>query len=231
MKSFATVILLIPYFILPAQDVREMKLLWKPGQKVILNLKFADNISIEAWDKKEVFLKAQITINDGLLNHAHTMDSTISDNEISIETDFDYKLVPRNNWCDCYGRDDSYFTVNKKGKTMRLCSEIHYTVYLPGGADLELETISGNIRIVNMKGMLEAKSVSGTVEVFIPEGQKADVSLKSVMGRVSSYPDLAILKDGLRPMLARKLDGKLNGGGKELRLESVSGNVSLRSSQ
>jgi len=69
------------------------------------------------------------------------------------------------------------------------------------------------------------------VDVIVHEGFKADVRLKSVMGRVSSYPDLLTEYEGLKPMLARKLDGKLNGGGKKIYLESVTGNVSLKSSQ
>jgi hypothetical protein len=232
MKAFTAMILvLMTHTVLLAQDVREMKLPWKSGQKVFLNLKFAEDISIEAWDKKEVFLKAVITINDGQLNQAHTMDSTISDSELSIETDFDNKLIPRNHWCDCNGNGVNQYNRNEGGKTMRVCSEIHYTVYLPAGADLKLETISGDVKIVNMKGILEAKTVSGKVDVTVPAGTKADVYLKSVMGRVTSDPDLTILKDGLRPMLARKMEGKLNGGGKDLYLESVMGNVSLISSR
>ena len=106
---------------------------------------------------------------------------------------------------------------------------IHYTVFLPAGADMELETISGDVKITNMKGEIEAESVSGAVDVIIHEGFKADVRLKSVMGRVSSYPDISTEHEGLIPILARKLNGKLNGGGKNIHLESVMGNVSLKS--
>jgi hypothetical protein len=228
MKVFATMALVLATFILPAQTVTEMKLPWNSGQKVVLNLKFAKNISIEAWDKKEISLKAEVTINNGQLDHAHVMDSTITHDEIGIETDFDEELIPKNVWCDCDGT--SHYNVNRKNKGQWLCSEIFYTVYVPRNADLKLETISGDIKIVNMKGAIDAESISGTVEVLIPAGQQVDVHLKTVRGRASSYPDVTTLHQGLRPMLSRELTGKFNGGGKEVRLESVTGDVSLRSS-
>lgn len=216
--------------VVSAQEIREMSLPWKQGQKVVLNLKFAEFIRIEAWDKKEVFLKAEITINGGALNHAHTMDSILSNDEVVIETDFDKNIVG-NSWCDCNGNSHNGIRYSKQMKSrQQICSEIIYTVYLPKSADLKLETISGDIKIVNMKGAIDAESVSGTVDVTIPSDQKADVTLKSVMGRVSSTPDITTLVNGLRPMLARKLDGKLNGGGKTVHLESVTGNVNLTAS-
>ncbi|HEY3429205.1 MAG TPA: hypothetical protein VGK39_00930 [Cyclobacteriaceae bacterium] len=228
MKASAVLLLTLFAGSVSSQTVREMSLPWKSEQKINLNLKFADRINIQAWDKKEVFFKAEITINGGTLDHAHTMDSTIHNEEITIITDFDKALIPKN-WCNCEGTNN--FTINNKRDRQQICSEIYYTVYLPAGADLELKTISGDVKILNMKGAIDAESVSGEVEVIIPPNQKVDVSLKSVMGRVASYPDLTTLEDGLRPMLARKLNGKLNGGGKAVRLESVTGDVSLRSKQ
>jgi hypothetical protein len=223
-----TLLMLITCSVLPAQDVREMKLPWKAGQKVILNLKFGRHVSIEAWDKKEVFLKAEISINGGELNEAHIMDSILTDQSLTIDADLDENLVGKSFCCNCDENGSSRYTINKKGRCKSICTEIDYTVYVPAGADLELETITGDVKIVNMKGAIDAKSVSGTVDAIIPGSQQVDVKLESVMGRVSSNPDITTLVDGLRPMLARKLKGKLNGGGKNVNLESVTGDVSLR---
>jgi len=233
MKAFATIslLVLISCLVLQAQDVEEMTLPWKSGQKINLNLKFGERINIEAWDKKEVYVKAEVTINGGMLNHAHVMDSIITDQSITIDADLDKDVVGKNFWCDCDKQGASRYNIQNKENHKWVCTEIYYTVYLPAGADMELETISGDVKIMNMKGAIEAESVSGTVDVIIAQGFKADVRLKSVMGRVTSNPDLATEYEGLKPMLARKLDGKLNGGGKNIHLESVTGNVTLTSSQ
>ncbi|HEU5290875.1 MAG TPA: hypothetical protein VFU05_09555 [Cyclobacteriaceae bacterium] len=234
MKAFTTIgLLLIATCLVQAQAVEEMKLPWKPGQQINLNLKFAERITVESWDKKEIYVKAVVTINDGTLNHAHVMDSTISDQDISILADLDEAVVGKNFWCNCEREGSWRHNIQNKETHKWVCTEIYYTVYLPAGADLELKTISGNIAITNMKGTIEAESVSGTVEVVIPAGSKADVRMKSVMGRVYSNPNLTVdtKYDGLIPILARKLNGKLNGGGKSVRLESVTGDVKLKSVQ
>lgn len=232
MKALVTfTLLMISVVIVRAQDVEEMVLSWKSGQKVNLNLKFAESIKIEAWDKKEVYVKAVVTINGGALNHAHVMDSIVSDQSITIDADLDTDVVGKNFWCDCDRQGPSRYSVQNKENHKWVCTEIYYTVFLPSGADFELETISGDIKISNMKGAIKAESVSGTVDVIVHGGFKGDVRLKSVMGRVTSDPDLSTEHDGLMPILVRKLDGKLNGGGKKIYLESVTGNVSLKSTQ
>ena len=91
-----------------------------------------------------------------------------------------------------------------------------------------METISGDITIANMKSEVEAKSVSGVVDCVIAKNQKADIHLESVTGRAYTEPDMFTRPDGLQVLLSRKVSGQLNGGGKYVHLESVSGNVSLR---
>jgi hypothetical protein len=230
MKALITAILLLSASAAQAQaDTILMQLPWKSEQKVTLNLKFAETIEVKAWDKKEVSLQAIVNINAGTLNDAHVIDSIINDRQLVIDADLDKELTREYNWCGCEEQGNR-FTINRGKKAWKqLCVEIQYTVYVPAGADLRLETISGSVKITNMKGAIDAESVSGEVNVMIPSGQKADVHLKTVMGRVSSYPDLTTLHDGLVPVLARKLSGKLNGGGKEISLESVTGNVTLKS--
>jgi hypothetical protein len=232
MKILITTLLLVHCFLasVAQPDSVEMRLLWKPGQEIELNLKFAERIVVEAWTKKEILLKGEVMINGGELNRAHVMDSVINNESITINTDLDEDALPGNHCCDCF-RKGGNFTYSKKGKKRTsICTEIYYTVYLPAGADMKLETISGSIKISNMKGAIDAESVSGEVDVIIPNGQKVDVELKTVTGRASTTPEMPVqLVQGLKPMLSRKLEGQLNGGGKKVRLESVTGDVSLRS--
>jgi DUF4097 and DUF4098 domain-containing protein YvlB len=110
-----------------------------------------------------------------------------------------------------------------------LCIWIRYTVYLPARTNLEIETITGNLKIQGMIGTVEAKSVTGSVELIIPSNQHADVYLKSVMGRVSSDLEVAVPDQPLKVLLSRHLEGTVNGGGKKVRLESVMGDANIRS--
>ena len=211
------------------EDTVDISLPLRPGQKAILNLRFADKIEVKTWDKKELFIRAYVDINGGLLNNAHTIDTVMSDYALEISTDFDEDLI-KNRCCDCDGKDRSQYSYTRRrgDRTYSICHTINYTVFLPAETDLEIETISGDIAIANMKSEVEAKSVSGVVDVIVAKNQKADVLLESVSGRAYTEPVMFTRPDGLQILLSRKVSGQLNGGGKNIHLESVSGNVSLR---
>ena len=215
--------------LLAQEDTVDISLPLRSGQKAILNLRFAEKIEVKTWDKKELFIRAYVDINGGLLNNAHTIDTVMSDYALEISTDFDEDLI-KNRCCDCDGKDRSQynFTSRRGDRTYSICHTIKYTVFLPAETDLEIETISGDITIANMKNELEAKSVSGVVDVVIAKNQKADILLESVSGRAYTEPAMFTRPDGLQILLSRKISGQLNGGGKNIHLESVSGNVSLR---
>ena len=98
MKAYALITLLLISNLISAQDVTETLLPWKSGQKVVLNLKFGKKIKVEAWDKQQVSIISDITINGGTLNNAHDMDTLISDERIEIVTDFDKDIIPKKYW-------------------------------------------------------------------------------------------------------------------------------------
>lgn len=222
-------IVLITAIILPAQTITEMLLPLKPEQKVVLDLKFADTITVEPWNKTGVFVRAEININGGKLNHAHTMDSVLDSHIVKIITGLDENLLSGGSVGDCDEKDASQYSFgDKDGDTYWLCARINYTLHLPAGTNLEIETITGNVKIANMTGVIEAKSVTGMVELIIPDSQHADVYLKSVMGRVSSNLEVKELDQNMQRLLARQLQGKLNGGGKKVHLESVTGDAKLK---
>ena len=200
-------------------------------QKVDLNLRFADKIEVKPWNKKELFVRASIIINDGLMNEAHKIDTIIDNHAIEISTGFDEEVIRGNKYINCNGKNRSQHNFSgRRGddRNYSICHTIHYTVFLPAEAELKLETISGDILIENMTGKVDARSISGHVDLVIAKNHKADIQLESVTGRAYTDPPMFTTRDGLQSLLSRKVNGQLNGGGKKLHLESVSGNVRLR---
>ncbi len=212
------------------EDVVDISLPLRTGQKVILNLTFADKIEVKTWDKKELFIRANVLINGGLLNEAHKIDTVMGDYAIEISTGFDEDIIKKSGFNNCDGKNRSQYNFDQRrgDRGYNICHTINYTVFLPAETDLEIETISGNITIANMESEVEAKSVSGVVDFVIAKNQKADIRLESVTGRAYTDPAMFTRADGLQVLLSRKISGQLNGGGKIVHLESVSGNVSLR---
>lgn len=92
-------------------------------------------------------------------------------------------------------------------------------------SDFDVESVSGNIALetpLAPTGRYRMKTVSGGMHLHVPDGTAITVHLESVSGRIHSGPPSAIEKVGFGDW-----QGTINGGGAELRLHSVSGNVTI----
>lgn len=211
-----------------AQKIIEKNLPYTKGQKVELNLKFGDKIQVNAWDKNEVYIKAEVLINSGKLNDALIMNFTSDKDEISVTADFDKEQMKKGKREDCPPTDDGSFRGYHDGNSY-VCSEITYQVFLPKGADLRMETISANIELKDLTGPIYAKSISGFVDMNWPAGKGASVSMKSITGELYSDLDIAYLNKKDTPQhVGYLLKGTVNGGGPEVYLESISNDIYLR---
>ncbi len=129
---------------------------------------------------------------------------------------------------DCPGKA-AYWRTEYNGQNTYVCSTIHYQVFLPRKAKLRVETINGNIDIEGASEEVFAKTISGFVDLNWPGTKGANLSMKTITGEV--YSDLPIdfkNKKQKNPMVGYLLEGTVNGGGPEVRLESISNNVYVR---
>jgi hypothetical protein len=210
------------------QKIIEKNLSYTKGQKIDLNLRFGDRIQVNAWDKNEVYIKAEVFINSGKLNDALLLTFNSSQTEISVDADFDKEQLKKGKREDCPPSDDGSFRGYYDGKNY-VCSEITYQVFLPKGADLRMETISANIELKDLTGPVFAKSISGFVDMSWPAGKGASVSMKSITGELYSDLDIAYLNKKDKPQhVGYLLKGTVNGGGPEVYLESISNDIYLR---
>jgi DUF4097 and DUF4098 domain-containing protein YvlB len=101
------------------------------------------------------------------------------------------------------GRHDG----NRHGLPCSACRLVaRYELVVPPGVDVELETVSGDVRVRDLDGEASLESVNGSIEV---RGAKKGLSLQTVNGRI----DAAV---------ARALPN-----GSDVSLQSVNGNVTL----
>ncbi|MTI89581.1 MAG: DUF4097 domain-containing protein [Balneolaceae bacterium] len=93
---------------------------------------------------------------------------------------------------------------------------------------------SGDIKIIISSLMQQKPSsislVSGDIDITMPENSKVDFSLYTVTGDV--FTDLQIdvpnKVDNMKRLSGGKIEGSMNGGGVEVSLKSVSGDIYLR---
>jgi hypothetical protein len=211
-----------------AQKIIDKKLPFTSDQVVNLNLKFADSIQIRYWDKAEVSVHIAVTINGGRLNDALLVESSSTATEIKLKTDFDKELLKQGRAEDCPG-SASIWRTDYNGQNTYVCSKINYQVFLPRKAKLRVESINGNIDIEGASEDVFAKTISGFVDLNWPGTKGANLALKTITGEV--YSDLSIdfkNKKQQNPIVGYLLEGTVNGGGPEVRLESISNNVYVR---
>jgi len=93
------------------------------------------------------------------------------------------------------------------------------------GSAIVASTTNGSIKI-SMAGLagdgIKAETTNGSIELKLPEAAKATVSARCVNGGIA-VNDLAFEKVG--EGTKRKLDGKINGGGAPVSLETVNGSI------
>ena len=211
-----------------AQKIIDKKLPYESGKTVNLNLRFGDSIQVRYWDKPEVSVHMSVKINQNKLNDAFLVTSSTTSDEIILKTDIDKEKIKEGKGEDCPGQKSTWSTDDGKNRYY-VCSVINYQVTLPRQAKLKLETINGNIDIQGATAAVAANTISGYVDMSWPKSKGANVAVKTITGEVYSDLDIDFSnKKDKNPIVGYLLEGKFNGGGPDVRLESISNNVYLR---
>ena len=95
---------------------------------------------------------------------------------------------------------------------------------------INANTVSGDVVVrvdeFTGRGDLKFNTVSGDVTLEVPKGFDADLSMSTVSGKVDS--DFQLIVNGSR-MSRRGVDGRIGNGGRRLDLNTVSGDLRIRS--
>ncbi len=215
MKNLTLYLLFIcATYIVSAQKVVEDRQSVTGQQTLKLDFPFADEILIETWDKAEVMVEATVNINDNEDNDLFEIRSSTTERRIYMEMD-----------------ERVWESQSKKRRKNCWNSDIVIKVFLPRSLEIDAETISGNYELAYYGKPFFFKTISGDLDLSVDKGENLDFMVKTVTGEVYTDLDLSYPrgKDGLRQIVGMNLEGRLNQGGEVLELETISGNVFLRS--
>ena len=181
-----------------------------------LDFAFANTITFKNWDKNEVYVEVMVEIYDGKYNDIFTLSTYKSSAEIFIEMDEDmWDKIPKD---------------ERKRWNCNQISRMDYTVYLPETLKVEATTISGDFEFEYFAAEMNLNTISGAIDVTIPERAGLDFKAKTISGEV--YSDIEIKypygKEGLRQIVGQDFRGRINTGGPESVFETISGNIYLR---
>ncbi|HPF52471.1 MAG TPA: DUF4097 family beta strand repeat-containing protein [Draconibacterium sp.] len=183
------------------------------GKKAELKLDFADNIKVEAWDKNYIEFHALANIDDNQYNDFYELNvnETSGKTEIVEKIDFD--------------------GIKEKMGKKELCNfdmDIEYSVKIPKDLNFSVNTISGEVELIACEGKMNINSVSGFIDYSIPEKLNARIDLSTVTGDVYSNVSFDDSDTDKISWVGTNRKLSLNGGDKDIKLKTVSGDIYLR---
>jgi hypothetical protein len=217
MKRILSSILLASLFVLrcDAQKIIEKHMSFSNKDLISLDIQIADSIRIITWNKNEVYVKSSININENKDNERYQMTFDDAGSTVKVLAKFRERegngQGNYNNGCCCFE------------------SHIYCDIYMPENANVSVETINGNIVITGHTAAIRAKTISGFIDLSIDAARKADLHLNTISGTV--YTDLAVNTNRSSRSVGTKISDIVNGGGKPISLETISGDIFLRKSE
>ncbi|MBI9061305.1 MAG: hypothetical protein JEZ14_04920 [Marinilabiliaceae bacterium] len=204
MKKIVTILISCAFMTsLIAQKVYDQSYTWK-NEIIEIDLPILDSISIETWNSKTVEMHLSVNVNDNKNNEEYQVKFDQTHERIELSSDF--KPRKRN----CHEVD------------------VYCRIKVPKGADINVNTISGDIASWSGLGAIHYKTISGFIDLSLSNKVKADIRAKTISGDIYSDLDLEFSGPLKNKVVGAEVDATLNGGGTEIALETISGNVYLR---
>ncbi len=227
-RSFFLLLVVLAARPATAQKIIEKTAPVTAGQRVFLDLRQATSIRVRPGAAGQLALKATISINQNRLNDAVQLTVAPTAEQLRVTADFDQEMLKKAKSGDCAGYNNE-----GRGRNLwfgqQVCDDISYEITLPADVALRVFTYSGNVDIVGFSNAIEAKSLSGFIDVSWPDTKGAVLSLKTLSGEVYTDQDIAF-STALRrnPDFGYWLQGTLQGSGPVVKLESISSDVYFR---
>jgi hypothetical protein len=193
-----------------AQKSIEKHINFSGKEKLVLNIQIADSIRIHTWNKPEVYAKAVINVNDNKENEAYITNFDDAGNDVHIKANF----------------EDGYL---KDKKNCCMEAEIYWELYIPEKTVFSIETINGDIMIDGVTTEINAKSISGFIDLAMANNRQADLEMKTISGTL--YTDLDINASSSEKSFPVVVKHKINNGGVPVNLETISGDIFVRKSK
>lgn len=202
-----SVVLLLVMCQVNAQKIIEKHFDYSGKQSLSLNIQISDSIKVQTWNKNEVYITGSVNINDNKDNEAYEVRFDDSGKTLAMKASF----------------KEDYF----KGKK-NCCneSEINWVVFMPESAVLSVESINADITITGKTGSVIAKSISGFIDLTIPDSRSASLDFSTISGTV--YSNHLLTSTDTHSGIPSKIRYKLNNGGESIKLETISGDIFFR---
>lgn len=239
-------VLLIGISIAWAQAPTEQIIPVKAGQKVEMDFKYPELISISTWDKSEIRIVSKVSINNGANDDAFELTYDAGES-LRIRSGIrDYDNLPRNIVIR-HGGEDYFFNTDdhhdpaiQKFKQEKDAGGIEYMqhgvivditleITVPKDIVLEVDAKFGLVEVVGFTRNMEIESKFGGIDVSFDPSLSATLDVRTKFGEVYSNLDTQFRASG-DYQIGRwtTLEGKVNSARNTQSMKSEFGNVYLR---
>ncbi len=232
-------LLILTVFCFVALQIHAQKVIEKNISTAAIEIKvafkFAEDIVIKTWDKKEVYLKAEVSVNGGEFDDYFNLEIDNSSSLLNIKSDY-------GDLFDKWKKERGSNQKNNWGPCNNLDIDANYTLYLPKDSRLRVKSISGNVESENYQGELIVDIISGNIDI---KNYAGDLNLKTISGDIDIniaksrlkaetisgmiYSDKDLEFDhGKNRMVGSKVTGTFGDVKSELHLKTISGSIFIR---
>lgn len=209
------------------------------GQKIRMQFDYPELIKVTTWNKNEISITGEVSINGGENDDAFALESSNSGNEVSISGSIpNLKSLPHRVtiWHD--GQKMSFRTkadyrkyADEHGRNYESMNwgtdiDIFLEIKVPEGMQTKVLSTYGTIEVKNFSGPLVAESTYGAVDAALTEKLIGDLTVETRYGQFYTNFDYKFTGDerGDFHSIVTAKPGK----GPSYSFESKYGNVYLR---
>jgi hypothetical protein len=219
----------------------------KSGQNVSLDFTWPELIQVSSWEKNEIKIEAQVTINRGQNDDAFKLEVDEAAGSIRVKSEIEnFEDLPKKIMIRSGGQEYFFNTDDRNSPEVvkflddkgsngyefmnhGVIMDIKLVVYVPSNINLDIYSKYGMVEIMKYSGKLQVHSKFGGVDIKVP-GAKNTIKAGTKFGR--KYTDLdqkfASLEFGDHPGKWDWVSCDINGGGALQELKSEFGNIYIR---
>jgi hypothetical protein len=209
------------------------------GQKIRMNFDYPELIKVTTWNKNEISITGEVSINGGENDDAFTLESSNSGNEVFVSGEIsNLKSLPHRVtiWHD--GQKMSFKSkadyrkyAEEHGRNYESMNwgtdmDIFLEIKVPENMTTNILSTYGTIEIKNFNGPLTAESTYGGVDAALAEKSIGDLRVETGYGQFYTNFDFKFSGDELGDF--HSVVNAKPGKGPSYSFESKYGNVYLR---
>lgn len=217
-------------------------------QKIVMDFKYPEHITVSNWDKDEIVITGKAKINNGENDEAFKLSLSSAGGIITVKSiiedieNLPKRIVIRRDDVDYYFPTDKShdpkiqeFLAEGNGdhqyQMHGVIKEITLDIKVPKNVALQINAKYGLVEVKNISNEMEVDAKYGGVDVSLPTSAPRNIVAKTKYGEMFSDLDMQINpKESTHSQYYSwtTISAQLSGGGPKCSLESKYGNIYIR---